>query len=592
LKPIFRQIPFHLIRKFLIYYGIWVVLITAGGTIIFDLRERNFAQRLIANKLALVAELISNSYKELLLNRRYQELSTKLISLAHEQKLRVSIIEPEKRVLFDTERPPISSPDEIFRPEFGQALKYGVGKIVRKEKLLKTEMFYLVVPVKDQEKTIALLRIGTPYKKALREFGLPKTRGIFIALMVFLLLGALLVLGKLIWPVVHLNEAIKHYKEGDFRFRLLFLPHDELGFLITALNELGEKLNNLVSSLQTGQEELRTLISALHEGLIVIDGQGKIVLANETFYKIVAQNGPTVNNKYYWQIIADPSFEAIINKLAQNTQVTTARWEHNNRIYLVSGSIIRNSKPVRYILLLNDITEFEKLSERKSEFITNVSHELKTPLSSIKGALETLKEELPKKARPFIKIMERNLERVIKIVDNLILIAFLEQHEISLDTRLVNLRKLFLDLKRLFNEKLKEKRLILKITLEPETQVIMADPFLLEVLFANLLDNAIKYNVERGKIFINVLKENHYVKITVEDTGIGIPQELLPRIFERFYVGDRSRARELGGTGLGLAIVKDIVLRHNGEIKVESKINEGTRFIVTLPSYYKGDKNE
>jgi len=213
-----------------------------------------------------------------------------------------------------------------------------------------------------------------------------------------------------------------------------------------------------------------------------------------------------------------------------------------------------------------------------------VSHELKTPLTAIAGfaetALETTKEKETKK---YLEIIINNSKRLINIINDLLLLSNIENNSQNIQFSEVDLSKLFNNIKKLFEKRLKEKNLKFILNLDENNKKIQADLYMMEQLFINLIDNAIKYT-EKGEIRINTyMKDKNKILIEVSDTGIGIPQEHIPRIFERFYVVDKSRSRESGGTGLGLSIVKHIINIHKGEILVDSKIGTGTKFIIILP---------
>jgi two-component system phosphate regulon sensor histidine kinase PhoR len=255
--------------------------------------------------------------------------------------------------------------------------------------------------------------------------------------------------------------------------------------------------------------------------------------------------------------------------------------ELNNRIFLYSATFCSNNKDI--VVTLHDITKIKNLEKTKKDFATNVSHELRTPLTAIKGFVETLQEANNDEENVhYLDIISRHTDRVIRIVNDLLLLSKLEGTPDNLELEKVNLNILMENILKIFEQSLEEKNLALKFNTDNNLPIIQADPFKLEQVFINLIDNAIKYT-ERGEIVITLSRNNETVIIEIQDTGICIPQEHLSRIFERFYVVDSSRSRKLGGTGLGLSIVKHIVNLHNGKIDVKNIPGSGTNFIVTLP---------
>jgi two-component system phosphate regulon sensor histidine kinase PhoR len=224
----------------------------------------------------------------------------------------------------------------------------------------------------------------------------------------------------------------------------------------------------------------------------------------------------------------------------------------------------------------------KELERIKRDLVSSVSHELRTPLTSIKGFAETLEEEIDEKNRHYVEIIRRNTDRLINIVRDLLLLSQMEEAGVEIEMEEVDLKGLAENTVRIFDGQLKEKGLALFLEIEPDLPAISADPFKIEQLLINLLDNAIKYT-DQGEVRLSLRRDDRKVVIEVRDTGIGMLKSKLSRIFERFYVVDKSRSRKTGGTGLGLSIVKHIVLLHGGEIAVESEPGKGSRFLVRLP---------
>jgi two-component system phosphate regulon sensor histidine kinase PhoR len=253
--------------------------------------------------------------------------------------------------------------------------------------------------------------------------------------------------------------------------------------------------------------------------------------------------------------------------------------EIEDRIFLVSLSYVKESKDI--IGLMHDLTEYKMLNRIKKDFVYNVSHELKTPLTSIKGFAETLLSNKEFNAN-YIKIIKKNTDRMIQIVKDLLTLSDLEIKQ-GLNEENLDIRKPIDNAMVIVENKAKEKGLKLSKEFDGNNFQVLGDKFKLEQLFINLLDNAVKYtNKGEIKIKCREIKEKNRINVIIEDTGIGIPQKHINRIFERFYVVDKSRSRKKGGTGLGLSIVKHIVLLHNAEMDVKSKKNKGTKFMITF----------
>jgi two-component system phosphate regulon sensor histidine kinase PhoR len=235
------------------------------------------------------------------------------------------------------------------------------------------------------------------------------------------------------------------------------------------------------------------------------------------------------------------------------------------------------------VSIFHDITEIKDIEKIKKDFVINVSHELRTPLTAIKGYAETLRKEVDTApGKRYLEMVERNTDRLINIVNDLLLLSSLEEKAV-LELEDIDLGGFLENVIRIFDQRLKDKRLSLVVDVKENLPPIKADLFKLEQILVNLLDNAIKYT-DHGEIAISAGVKENRVRIQVRDTGIGIPKENIPRVFERFYVVDKSRSRKSGGTGLGLSIVKHIVLLHKGTIGIESIPGEGTTVTVTFPA--------
>ncbi|MGB9595189.1 MAG: sensor histidine kinase, partial [Candidatus Poribacteria bacterium] len=285
--------------------------------------------------------------------------------------------------------------------------------------------------------------------------------------------------------------------------------------------------------------------------------------------------------RFYWEIIRSNDFDEMVKNITANKAKESKEIMINNKIFHCNGIYLRSKNEI--LLTFSNITEIRNVEKMKRDFVTSLSHELRTPLTSIKGYAETLEDLVNDEGKRYLEVIMRNTERLNNVVKDLLILSELEELR-ELDIEQVDLRSLIEDVIKIFDQKIKDKGLEIKLMIEENLPEIEADIFKLEQVFINIIDNAIKYT-EKGEIDISIKRKPNSNKVIVEiqDTGIGIPQKDLPRIFERFYVVDKSRSRKMGGTGLGLSIVKHIVLLHNGEINVESTYGLGTKFTVTLP---------
>ena len=515
----------------------------------------------------------------LLEENQYEKLDSMVKDLGKQIKTRITIIEPGGIVLADSEKNPKLMENHRTRPEIIQALKGKTGKSVRYSTTVKEEMLYVALPMERGGKILGVLRVSLFLKDINRLLNRLKLNLFYIAMIVLVisLLGALVFSRSLSKPIRELSVASRRVASGDFDVRVFLRRRDELRDLADNFNYMAGQIKKLFAELSGQKEELNSIISYLQEGLMVVDKGGKIILTNESFEKIVKSNH--IDGKFYWEVVRNPKFGELMKKVAYEKRNLVEEVEFYNRFFLCSATFLKLQEEV--VVILHDITEIKNLEKIKKDFVVNASHELRTPLTAIKGFTETL-EEVDEKNQHYLDIIKRHTDRLINIVDDLILLEELEERGTKLELEEVDVKDVVANVLKIFEPKLKEKNLVVKSTADDNLLAIRADPFKLEQLFLNLIDNAIKYT-EKGEIRIALKQRDDQIMIEIADTGIGISEEHQPRVFERFYVVDKARSRRFGGTGLGLAIAKHIVLLHNGTIDLESSPGVGTKFKIILP---------
>lgn len=406
-----------------------------------------------------------------------------------------------------------------------------------------------------------------------------ETLQIVLFITILSLLGSLLLSRRLSKPIKELMDASCRIASFDFDTRIYLKDRSELRELSDSFNYMTERLKDLFKDLTLKEEEFSSIISSIQEGFLVLDRNGRIGLSNESFQRFIKED--SLEDKFYWEVLTLKSSRLVelIKRTKETKKNLISEIDIEEETFLCSITPLGQEEGT--VVVLHDITELKRLDMVKKDFVVNVSHELRTPLTAIKGYAETLEEEAEDLNKHYLEIIKRHTERLINIVQDLLLLSELEDERIELELEDVNLKRLTEDVLRLFEQKVREKGLELELQVVDDIS-IQADGFRLEQIFINLIDNAIKYT-EKGKVDVILTCKDQQVEIEVKDTGIGIPKEYVSRIFERFYVVDKSRSRRLGGTGLGLSIVKHIVSLHNGKIDVESTLGLGTRFTVILP---------
>lgn len=530
------------------------------------------------NNLCLTLKL---NISPLLENNRIDELDTLIKKLGRQIETRITVVNLDGIVLADSEKDQAIMENHKNRLEIMQAIRDGIGTSLRYSTTMKEEMLYVAVPIEINGKVFGILRASlflNEINTLLNNLQMTIIK-IAVIIVVVLLLGAFLFSRNLSRPLKELGDASRKVAQGDFNAKVYLKNRDEIKELADSFNYMTDQMKNLFTQLSYQKEELDSIISSIKEGLCVLDKEGKITIYNESFRKIVKND--SVKGKFYWEVLRKIKFDELIKKVRGERSSIVEEIELNNKTYLCSATFCTNKEEI--VATLHDITKIKDLEKTKKDFVSNVSHELRTPLTAIKGFVETLEETTnDDENKHYLNIIKRHTDRVINIVEDLLLLSELEEESSSLEFEDVNLEGLIENILKIFDQRLREKNLVLKFKSDKDLPLIKADPFKLEQVFINLIDNAVKYT-ESGEIIISLSQKDEKVVTEIQDTGICIPKEHLSRIFERFYVVDKSRSRKLGGTGLGLSIVKHIVLLHNGKIDVENIPGTGTKFIITLP---------
>ena len=563
-----------------------IIVLTSAFIVYFASKEvrKNYLRNLectLENYARLIEKFVSTSVAA---NDQPQiESITK--KLANELGIRCTIIAKDGTVLGDSEEDPAKMEDHSNRPEVIAALQSGVGSCVRHSDTLKKEMLYIAVPIVYQDRIIGIIRTSSFIENVQRSLSAITKNIIGTTLFITFLALVLSIITTQAYtkPIRDIAKAANRIREGDFKTRLYIKRRDELGVLAESLNEMARELEDYFLSLKEEQEGLKTILSSMVEALVVLNKDGEIVTVNQNFVDIMNESPDDIIGKRYWEYIRESDFAELIEHVVKTKKFMTKEIKLTDKIYLTSCSIVKDIPEIRIIIVMHEITELKRLEEVKTDFVANVAHELKTPLTAIKGFAETLEDEASENNRRFIKIIRTNTDRLINIVSDLLVISNLEHKKENIEVKEFDLEKLIENSLTIEHKKLEEKNIDVTFDFECSIPQFKGDPFLIEQMMINLLDNAIIYTEKNGEIHIEASEEENTLIIVIKDTGIGIPTEHLPRIFERFYVVDKSRSRQFGGTGLGLSIVKHIVLSHNGEIRVESTVGEGTTFIITLP---------
>ena len=383
-------------------------------------------------------------------------------------------------------------------------------------------------------------------------------------------------------------DALEKIKNGELNQRLHLLSGGDIGALAEAINQMAEVLEARLRALEKETRQFRSILNSMAEGVVVVDRDTRIISLNPAAEKIFQAAQREAQEKLFLETFRNNDIAEVINVVLEKGELVSREMElvwPLKKVFMINASpILENDNVAGCLLVIHDISEIRSLEKVRADFIANASHELKTPLTSIKGFVETLRGgalEDKEVSRDFLRIIAEHSERMDKLINDLLHLTRLESKEAALEKKGLDLSRLVGGAIADFQGQLRKKNITVKNDL-PQPCPAFAEQDKMEQVFANLLDNAIKYNKDGGwvKIYSQDIREG--IRVTVEDSGYGIPARDIPRIFERFYRVDKARSRELGGTGLGLAIVKHIIELHGGCVGVESTEGLGSKFWFTL----------
>ncbi|MFH0764340.1 MAG: ATP-binding protein [Candidatus Omnitrophota bacterium] len=575
---------------------VFVILVSFGFVAFFldkNLEEnslRNIRSSLIAQARLIESHITAENLKR----EDSPYLETLAEALGQKAKCRITVIGIRGKVLADSEKSLGEIPqmeNHLYRPEIRAALAGGIGADTRRSPTLKIDMLYVAIPIKDMSNTAGVLRLALPLEDV--RMILSGVRrivflGVFLALIFAVILGSV-VAARIAGPINRMIRVSRRFSEGDFSRRIIQNSKDEIGELAATLNKMAGDIEDKVGEIQAQNQKLAAIFNGMIEGIIVADRDSRLISINPAVEKIFGISKKEAEGRLFLEKIRNNDISEVIARVLKTGKPVSGEITllyPVRRIFEVNAApIFDNNTAGGCLVVIHDITEIRRLETVRSDFIANVSHELKTPLTSITGFIETLLEgalDDKENSREFLKIIQEHAARLNNLVNDLLLLSHLESKEIAMEKKDVDLRQQAEEVILGFKSHLRKKNVGVENELPPGL-LVKADKNRIEQVLTNLIDNAIKFNKEKGfiKIYSQAFDDN--IKIIVEDSGIGIPEKDLGRIFERFYRVDKARSRELGGTGLGLAIVKHMVELQEGEVGVESTEGFGSKFWFTLP---------
>lgn len=514
-----------------------------------------------------------------------QYLQKQASAIAGEIGGRITVIAADGQVLSDTEENPEIMENHLNRPEIQQAQQNQLGWATRYSSTLQINMKYLAKKIG----AAGFVRIAIPIKEVEETLFKILSRlaaGLILVFVLFFFL-VLKVSASITEPVKKITETAYKIANGNLSERIHIYTKDEIGTLSRMFNLMAYQLEETITKISTEKEKLATILANMADGLIALNQDKKIIMINPAAVEIFGAEEGELKGKTMIELNRNQRLTEVVQEVYQTgSKISTEIQLHFPKEVIlrtqVAPLISQTDQISGLVLIFTDITELRRLEHLRTEFVGNVSHELKTPLTSIRGYIETLEDmDMTDTAlvKRFLGVVNRESERLARLINDLLDLSKLEgkRHHQLLPTHLEDVLANVVDILKPEAEK---KAIGLKIEIEKDLPRIMGIEEQLNQVAINLIDNAIKYTPKGGQVEVTLNSDSQWVILIVRDNGMGIPKEDLERIFERFYRVDKARTRQMGGTGLGLSIVRHIVKAHAGQIDVVSEVGVGTTFTV------------
>jgi len=530
--------------------------------------------------------LVADSAAPYFANGQTSEVNALAVRLGQQISARVTIIDKDGKVVGDSEEDPATMDNHADRPEVKQALASGVGSSIRYSDTLGYDMMYVAVPISANGEIVGVARVSIPLSRidaSMGHINMVIIVGALVAAALAILL-AFQITRITVEPVKKLTKVSQRMAEGDLDQEIVVTSMDEVGQLARAFNRMASQLKQMMALITAERDRMAVILAHMDDAIFVIDSNSRVTMLNRAAEKIFQISKGMALGHTFIEIVRDYELDALLQHCLTTREQQTGLVEVRPRKQLLGAIVTPFQGEPGCLVLVQDLTELRKLETIRRDFIANLSHELRTPITSLKALTETLRDgaiEEPSVAKDFLNKMNFEVDKLAQMVQEMGDLSRIESSEAPLQKRPVNIADIVVRaVERL-------KMLSERAGLSLETQIasglpkVSADEDRVEQVLLNLIHNAIKFTPSGGRIDVMARIDGNNLLVSVSDTGVGISPDDLPRVFERFYKADRARAG--GGTGLGLAIAKHIVEAHGGRIWAESVEGKGSTFSLTLP---------
>ncbi|MGO8790582.1 MAG: ATP-binding protein [Terriglobia bacterium] len=578
-SPIFRKLlaaAFLLIAVTLVVLNFYITRYTA------DREVQNVEERLDAEAKILQMEVAAVPFPQ---------LEDWARQAAQRSGTRITIVDPKGVALADSQHDPETMENHATRPEIMAAYRNGEGASTRHSTTVNQDLCYLALRLTYHDQPGYILRLAVPLEDVDSSVAAVRWRILWASLYAALVAAAIAYYFSKSFTqrIARLRAFAEGLAGAHFSQAPLPPADDELGALGRSLSTTAGQLRDLVDRLSVESAQREAILSSMVEGVLAVDSGLRITFANASFTRAVGGPNPIPAKMQLVELVRAPELREVLTRVLTTGESVKRRMQlpAADRVFEVQAAPLTSGNARGAIAILHDITDLERLERIRRDFVANVSHELRTPLTAIRGYAETLLEgalEDQENNRRFLEIIKAHAIRLSNISSDLLTLSELEAGRARREPETVSVRAAVESALRTLETEARLRGVSL-ICGRLEDSQVLGDRLQIEQAMVNLLDNAVKFNRPGGEARVEVATTGDgNVKITFADTGIGIPHDDLPRIFERFYRVDKARSREVGGTGLGLSIVKHITERLNGSVSVESQLGKGSTFTLTLPA--------
>ena len=569
-------------RIFILYTIIMVLAVLVTELYITDAVRESHIKNLRDNlviEVALIADDMSF--------RTSSPLDVLCQQLKQKMGCRLTIIALDGRVIGDSDTDSTHMDNHAHRQEIQQASLNGIGMAIRFSDTLKYNLLYVAQKIIKGSQPEGFIRLSVPLQEIDQSINVLRIKILSIFLSILLATGMFS-----FWQIERIRRLTAQIRDfsrsiarGELGKKLFFERAGEFSEIAESLNTMSVELKNSIACHEEEQHRLNVILRSIPDALFIVDARGVILLSSLAARKMFGENA--IQGRPFIDVMRNSETLSLVENVQKQQAAGIAEikidspWEQHF-VVQVSPLFYNEREPSGFIAVFHDITQLKKLEQTRTDFVANISHEIKTPITAIQGFADTLLEgalDDRQHAVKFLQTIKSNSERINGLVDDLMTISKIELGVIRVEKSSVDMQEVAEHILTMLQDKAAEKNLAIKAQIPPEPRTIEADRDRLIQILTNLVDNAIKFT-ETGRVTFGVAEENGKVYLFVEDTGIGIPQKHLPRLGERFYRVDPGRSRSMGGTGLGLAIVKHLVKAHGWDMRFESTAGKGTKVLI------------